>query len=86
MNPQRDIYNALCQRFGERGIKSLLGPCWDEEATTYFYPSYPGTNISNLQAEPIIESPYENFINNMEWFIEIVEQRDKERATTTKPA
>ena len=76
-------YNALCQRFGRGNIDSLLHPCWNEKVTTHFYPSRPRTNIPNMKAEPIIEYPYRNFVDNMEWFVELVEQRDKERATTT---
>ncbi len=60
----RRTYDTLIEHFGKSNIDSILCPCWDK-----------GLEYRDRGGQPIDEYPYLNFVDNMEWFLNVLQKR-----------
>ncbi len=79
----RKIYDALVARFGKTSIDGLLCPCWDPDLVHYYVepPTLKHRHVEDLPTKK--EYPYQDFVFNLEWFLDILRERGKWPLTET---
>lgn len=73
----REIYDCLVARFGKTGIDDILYPCWDPDLVNYYVetPTLKHQDGADIPAKE--EYPYQDFVYNLEWFLDILRERGK---------